>query len=129
MAFLASPLTIDTTSSDGNCIYNAAPIGGTALPTTIVANKAPLNVVAASPVQFPCAPVAAVKVNPLIPLPCQPGIRILKPTVNTTVIINGRLAAVTGDEAQLLLGGSPRPLTGPFIHPNILIGTNLTNPI
>jgi hypothetical protein len=69
--------------------------------------------------------VAGVKINPLIPAPCQPGQRVIRPTVNTTVFINGRLPAVTGDESQLVIGGSPRPLTGPFQHPTIVIGSNL----
>ena len=125
MPNLASTNTVDTPSSDGNCLYSAAKIGGTALPTTVVANKAPLKIIAAAPNPYVCDSITATKINPLIPAPCQPGTRTLRPLVNTTVIINGMLPAVTGDEAQLLLGGSPRPLTGPFIHPNILIGTNL----
>jgi len=125
MPNLASPATIDTQSTDGNCLYSEGPIGGTAIPTTVVANKAPLKIVAAAPNPYVCASIAGAKINPLVPAPCQLGVRTLRPAVNTSVIINGMLPAVTGDEAQLLLGGSPRPLTGPFIHPNILIGTNL----
>jgi hypothetical protein len=87
-------------------------------------NNQPLNIIAGVP-SFLCTPVNGVKINPLSPLPCQPGTRILKPLVNTSVFINGQLPAVTGDEAALL--GSPRPLTGPFQHPTIVIGSNLTS--
>ena len=67
--------------------------------------------------------VTAIKVNPLIPAPCQTGTRVVTPTVNTTVFMNGRLPAVTGDQAALL--GTARPLTGPYQHANIIIGSNL----
>jgi len=106
MPNLASTETVDTASTDGTCVYNAAPIG--------------------APNPYVCDDVTGVKINPLSPLPCQPGTRTIRPLVNTTVFINGQLPAVTGDEAQLIIGGSPRPLTGPFQHPKILIGTRLT---
>ena len=125
MPNLASVETIDTVSSDGTCIYNPAPIGGTPVPTTVMVGGTPLKIIAGAPVPYACADVAGVKINPLSPLPCQPGTRIIRPTVNTTVFINGQLPAVTGDESQLIIGGSPRPLTGPFQHPTIVIGSNL----
>ena len=126
MPNLASVETVDTPSTDGTCTYAAAPIGGTPVPTTVMAGNQPLKIIAGAPVPYPCADVVGVKINPLSPLPCQPGTRTIRPTVNTTVIINGQLPAVTGDEAQLLIGGSPRPLTGPFQHPTIVIGSNLS---
>jgi len=129
MALLVGPETVDTISTEGNCSYSAAPIGGVPRPTTVVVGGQPLKIVSGAPVPYVCADVVGVKINPLIPLPCQPGTRVVKPNVNKTVLINGQLPAVTGDEAQLLIGGSPRPLTGPFQHPKILIGTNLANPI
>ena len=125
MPNLASVETIDTVSSDGTCIYNPAPIGGTPVPTTVMVGNQPLKIIAGAPVPYACADVAGVKINPLSPLPCQPGTRIIRPTVNTTVLINGQLPAVTGGEAQLVIGGSPRPLTGPFQHPTIVIGSNI----
>ena len=125
MPNLASVETIDTVSSDGTCIYNPAPIGGTPVPTTVMVGNQPLKIIAGAPVPYACADVTGVKINPLSPLPCQPGTRIIRPTVNTTVLINGQLPAVTGDEAQLVIGGSPRPLTGPFQHPTIVIGSNI----
>ena len=126
MPNLASTDTIDTSSSDGTCIYNAAPIGGTPVSTTVVVGNQPLKIIAGAPQPYICDDVTGVKINPLSPLPCQPGTRRITPTVNTTVFINGQLPAVTGDQAQLLIGGSPRPLTGPFQHPTIKIGTRLT---
>lgn len=129
MAFLVGPETVDTISIDGNCSYAAAPIGGAPRPTTVMVGEEVLKIVSGAPVPYVCTDVPAVKINPIIPLPCQPGTRILKPNVNKTVYINGQLPAVTGDEAQLLIGSTPRLLTGPFQHPRILIGTNLANPI
>ena len=126
MPNLASTETVDTASTDGTCVYNAAPIGGTAVSTTVKVGNQPLKIIAGAPDPYVCDDVTGVKINPLSPLPCQPGTRTIRPLVNTTVFINGQLPAVTGDEAQLIIGGSPRPLTGPFQHPKILIGTRLT---
>jgi len=125
MPNLASKDTVDTASSDGTCIYNPAPIGGTEVPVpSILVGNQPLNIVAGIPF-YQCDPVNGVKINPLSPLPCQPGTRRLTPTVNTTVFFEGKLPAVTGDQAQLVIGGSPRPLTAPFQHAKILIGSRL----
>ena len=124
MPNLASTETIDTTSSDGTCIYNAAPIGGSPVSTSVKVGNQPLKIIAGTPF-YACDDVTGVKINPLSPLPCQPGTRRITPTVNTTVFIDGKLPAVTGDQAQLIIGGSPRPLTAPFQHANILIGSRL----
>ena len=124
MPNLASTETIDTTSSDGTCIYNAAPIGGSPVSTSVKVGNQPLKIIAGTPF-YACDDVTGVKINPLSPLPCQPGTRRITPTVNTTVFIDGKLPAVTGDQAQLVIGGSPRPLTAPFQHANILIGSRL----
>lgn len=126
MAFLVGPETIDTPSTDGNCIYPAEALGGTPYASTVYVGGEILKIY--DNLSVP-APVVPQKINPSIPIPCQPGNRVIRPTVNTTVFINGRLPAVTGDEAQLVLGSTPRPLTGPFQHPTIVIGSNLTNPI
>ena len=125
MPNLASKDTVDTASSDGTCIYNPAPIGGTEVPvpSILVGNK-PLNIVAGIPF-YQCDPITGVKLPIPNPLPCQPGTRRLTPTVNTTVFFEGKLPAVTGDQAQLVIGGSPRPLTAPFQHAKILIGSRL----
>jgi len=126
MAYLASTETVDTASSDGTCVYSAEALGGTPVETTVKVNNETLEIIAGTPF-YECNDVTGVKINPLSPLPCQPGTRRLTPTVNTTVYINGKLPAVTGDDAQLVIGGSPRPLTGPFQHPTIVIGSRLTS--
>ena len=126
MPNLASIETVDTPSSDGTCTYAAAPIGGSGVSTKVMVGNQPLKIIAGAPTPYSCDDVTGVKINPLSPLPCQPGTRRLTPTVNTTVYINGKLPAVTGDDAQLVIGGSPRPLTGPFQHPTIVIGSRLS---
>lgn len=123
MAFLAGPETLDTPSTDGNCLYPAAPVGGAAVPTTIKVGGVPLEIIAGIPVPYQCTPVEGIKVNPALPLPCQPGQRTIVPKINKTVFINGQLPAVSGDEARLLIGSTDRPLTGPFQYPTIVIGT------
>ena len=113
--------TIDTVSTDANCVYPASPLGGSPnISPNVLVNGEPLEYYTSTSV---IGTVAGVKINPLIPLPCQPGIRVVTPTVNTTVLVNGQLPAVTGDQAAML--GTPRPLTGPFQHVKILIGTQL----
>ena len=127
MAYLASTETVDTASSDGTCLYGPQALGGTPIETTVKVNDETLEIIAGTPF-YECDDISDIeKINPLSPLPCQPGTRRLTPTVNTTVYINGKLPAVTGDDAQLVIGGSPRPLTGPFQHPTIVIGSRLTS--
>lgn len=125
MPNLVGPETIDTFSTDGTCTYAASAIGGSPIATTVKVEGETLEIVAGAPVPYACDDVVGVKINPLSPLPCQPGTRIIRPAVNTTVYINGQLPAVTGDEAQLVVGGTARPLTGPFQYPTIIIGSNL----
>ena len=113
--------TIDTVSTDANCVYPASPLGGAPnVSQNVIVNGEKLEYYTNT---SKIDPVTGVKVNPLIPLPCQPGIRVVTPTVNTTVLVNGQLPAVTGDQAAML--GTPRPLTGPYQHVKILIGTQL----
>ena len=131
MPNLVSEDTVDVVSTDGNCIYNAAPIGGAPIETSVKVGNQTLEIIAGTEAQpYECDEITGVKVNPLIPLPCAPGKRNIVPVVNTTVFIDGKLPAVTGDTAQLVIGGvpigTPRTLTGPFIHPTIKIGTRLT---
>ena len=113
--------TVDTVSTDANCLYPASPLGGTPnVSQNVIVNGEKLEYYTST---SKIDPVTGVKVNPLIPLPCQPGIRVVTPTVNTSVFVNGQLPAVTGDQAALI--GTPRALTGPFQHVKILIGTQL----
>lgn len=110
MPFLVVPETIDTVSTDANCIYEPAPLGGAPIVSpNIKIDKKEVKFYTQETLP---EPVTGVKVNPLIPTPCQPGNRVIVPSVNTTVFFNKKLPAVQGDKAQLL--GTDRPLTGPF---------------
>jgi len=122
MPNIVGPETVDTPSTDGNCLYPAAPLGGTPyVAANVVIEGQPARIY--NSLNLP-ASIEGVKINPAIPLPCQPGIRRIDPVVNKTVFINGQLFAVTGDEADLVTGiSTPRTLTGPFSYPTIQIGT------
>ena len=118
MPNLAASFTIDSSSSTGRCNYPLTALGGTPVPTTIVAGAAPLTIIAGNP--YVCTPVPGAAGDPL---PCAPGVRTIKAKVNTTVLINGQFPVVSGDVAQLL--GTQRPLTGPYQQLRIVIGSNL----
>ncbi len=122
MPFLVGKTSVDTAETDGNCIYPAKPLGGapTVSPNVFV-NGSPLESydVTSVPDQ-----VDGIKVNPLIPVPCIPGVRVVTPAVNLTVFINGTLPAVQGDDSSRV-GGIPRKIVGPFQHLNVHIGSNL----
>jgi len=122
MPFIVGPETIDTPSTDGNCTYPAEPLGGSPyISPNVFINGSPVRIYTSTSIP---TEVTGVKINPLIPLPCQPGIRRIEPVINKSVFINGQLFAVTGDEADLVTGiSTPRPLTGPFSYPTIEIGT------
>ena len=122
MPNLASEDTVDTANVVLNCTYGAKAIGGDAIDTSVVIDNQPLKMIAGTPYICDDAPEGV----PLVPLlPCSPPDRTIQPTVNTTVYIDGKLPAVTGDQTQLVIGGTPRVLTGPFQHANIIIGSNL----
>ena len=120
MAQLVIPETIDTTSTDGNCIYAAAALYGQPIVSpNITIGGTQVQFYSASTVP---ATVVGTKVNPLIPAPCQIGNRVIQATVNTTVFFNGQLPAVAGDQAALF--GTARPLVGPFGPSTVLIGSS-----
>ena len=121
MPNLAGRNTLDTTNTDGNCRYDAKALGGnpTRSPNVRIAGSL-LETYDSTSILDNVIPK---KINPLIPLPCQPGVRVVTPVVNTSVLINGKFPAVTGDEAKI--GGTPRPLTGPFNYASI----DLVNPL
>ena len=119
MAQLVIPTTVDTASTDGNCTYPAKPLEGQPI-------VSPNITIGGQQVKFytastPPATVEGVKVNPLIPAPCQPGVRVIQPTNNTTVFFNNQLPAVAGDQAAM--AGTARPLVGPYGPATVLIGS------
>ena len=122
MPNVVGPDCVDSPSTDGNCLYPAQALGGetTTSPNVYFEDE---QVEYYQSTNFPDA-VEGVKVNPLIPAPCQPGQRRINPVVNNSVFINGNLFAVTGDEASLVGVTTPRTLTGPYKHPTI----NIVNP-
>lgn len=113
--------TVDTSSTDGNCLYPAKALGGEpTISSNVLFEGEEVEYYQSTDIP---ESVDGVKINPLIPAPCQPGNRRINPTVNTTVFINGKLFAVSGDEASLITGATtPRPLTGPYKYPTIIIG-------
>lgn len=120
MAQLVIPTTVDTQSVDGNCTYPAAPLGGSPIVApTILINGQPVQFYTSATVP---ATVEGIKINPLIPAPCIPGVRAIVPSNNTTVFFNGQLPAVAGDLAQMV--GTNRPLVGPYGPSTVLIGSS-----
>jgi hypothetical protein len=126
MPNIVGPDTVDTSSTDGNCLYPAKALGGSPFISSNVRMEGQ-QVKFYNSTNLPSS-VEGLKINPAIPIPCQPGIRRIEPVINNSVLINGQLFAVTGDEADLILGATtPRTLTGPFSYPTIKIGTRLQN--
>jgi len=119
MTQLVIPTTVDTPSTDGNCLYPGKPLGGSPV-------VSPNIKIGGKPVEFYTSAtvpdtVEGVKVNPLLPLPCQPGVRVILTINNTTVFFNNQLPAVVGDLAQM--ASTARPLVGPYGSPTIIIGS------
>jgi len=113
---------VDTPSAAGlPCVYPAEEIGGE---TTISPN---VYFEGEQVEHYPVVEnivLSSVEGTPIPPnTSCLPGDRVLVPKVNTSVHINGKLFAVSGDETVLVFApGTPRPLTGPFKYPTIVIG-------
>jgi len=120
MPNIVGPDCVDTLSTDALCLYPAKELGGEPEKSTNVKIEGEeVEYYKSTSIPDPTDP-EPLPTN-VIPLPCQPGDRRIQPTVNTTVFINGNLFAVQGDEAQLVVGGTPRPLVGPFKYPTIRI--------
>ena len=123
MPKLASAFTKDFESTIANCRYEALPLGGAPKQTTVVAENAPLTIIAGDP--YVCTTVPPFNLNtPPIPF-CPQGTRTVKAEVNTSVLINGMYPVVEGDVVKLL-ESEDRPLTGPYQQPRIIIGSNIT---
>jgi len=107
---LVGPETLDTVSTDGNCKYLPAPLGaGILVSPNVFLEKQPLRY---SHAALPPSPCVGIKINPVIPAPCQPGIRVSINKINKTVFVNQLLPLVSGDLCQL--AGTDRPFVGPF---------------
>ena len=120
MTQLAGRQTMDTPSTEGNCVYAATPLGGSPYQATTI--RVGSQMLEGYTSLSPLTNAPSTKVNPINPLPCAPGVRKIVPVKNTTVFFENKLFAVMGDEAKLVVG-SNRPLTGPYIHPRIVIGS------
>jgi len=119
MPLLVTKETLDTPSSDGTCLYPAKALGGQAIKSPgIYINKQPAEYYVTGTT---ADNVEGQKINPLSPLPCQPGTRVIQASVNTSVFFDKKLPAVQGDKAQLI--GTDRPLTVPFGDPTVIIGS------
>ena len=118
MPSLASQFTLDSSSTDGRCNYPMFALGGAPVPTTVVSSGVPLLIIAGegdSP--YVCTPAPGFANDPG---PCTPLVRTIKSQVNTSVLIDGKFPCVSGDVVN-----SNRPLTGPYQHTKIVIGSNI----
>ena len=123
MAFLISKETIDTESIGPFCDYPAQALDGSPFMSPNVkvggVNGTPVPIYDAT--SLPSS-VTGIRRGPNA---CtSTGERIITPTVNTSVQINGRFPAVQGDNATLDGISTPRPLTGPWLSSTIQIGTS-----
>ena len=121
MAFLVGPDTVDTVSTDVLCSYPPEPLGGSPITANIFINGEAVRFYTTATIPDPVQGVPLP--SNVIPLPCQPGNRVIVANVNTSVYFNGQLPAVQGDKAQLL--GTDRPLVGPFYYEDVHIGTGV----
>ena len=120
MAFLISKETQDTASVGPFCDYRGQALDGSPFmsPNVRVGGK-PLPIYDATSL-----PSIVPGIRRGIPQCTSTGQRVITPTVNTTVFINGRLPAVQGDNATLDGISTPRPLTAPWLSDKIMIGTS-----
>ena len=120
MAFLISKQTSDTASVGPFCDYPAQPLEGSPFPSPNVrVSGIPVPIYDASSL-----PSIVPGIRRGITQCLSTGQRVITPTVNTTVFINGRLPAVQGDNATLDGISTPRPLTAPWLSSTIHIGTS-----
>ena len=123
MAFLISKETIDTESIGPFCDYPAQALDGSPFMSPNVkvggVNGTPVPIYDAT--SLPSS-VTGIRRGPTA---CtSTGERIITPTVNTSVQINGRFPAVQGDTVTLDGISTPRPLTAPWLSSTIQIGTS-----
>ena len=123
MAYLISKETQDTASVGPFCDYPAQGLDGSPFmsPNVKVGTK-PVPIYDASSL-----PSTVTGIRRGATQCTSTGTRVITPTVNTTVFINGRLPAVQGDSATLDGISTPRPLTQPWLSDKILIGTRINS--
>ena len=118
MSNLAGENTVDTASTTGVCTYPAKRLGGTPdISPNIRVNNQPLKTYSQSSVPSTVSGTG----DPSCATP-QP--RTMNVVNNSKVFFNGKLPALSVGSSTRL-GGITRPLTGPYQHANIIIGSNL----
>ena len=116
---LAGRTTSDTTSTIGSCTYPATPLGGAPdISGNIVVGGQPLETYSASSVPDSVAGTGS-DASCATPQP-----RTMNVVNNSNVFFNNKLPALSVGSSTSL-GGVNRPLTGPYQHVNIVIGSNL----
>jgi len=116
---LAGRTTFDTDSVFGSCTYPKTPLGGAPdISGDILVGGQPLETYSASSVPDS---VAGVGSDPSCATP-QP--RTMNVVNNSKVFFNNKLPALSVGSSTSLQGVT-RPLTGPYQHVNIVIGSNL----
>ena len=120
MAFLITKETQDTPSVGPFCDYPAQALDGTPfMSPNVKVGQRPVPIYDATSL-----PSIVPGIRRGIPQCTSTGQRIITPTVNTTVMINGRLPAVQGDNATLDGISTPRSLSAPWLSSTIQIGTS-----
>ena len=120
MAFLIKKETIDTESVGPFCDYPAQTLDGTPfMSPNVKVGQRPVPIYDAASL-----PSIVNGIRRGIPQCLSTGDRVVTPTVNTSVFINGRLPAVQGDSATIVGISTPRPLTAPWLSSRIHIGTS-----
>ena len=116
---LAGRTTSDTTSTIGSCTYPATPLGGAPdISGNIVVGGQPLETYSASSVPDSVAGTGS-DASCATPQP-----RTMNVVNNSNVFFNNKLPALSVGSSTSL-GGVNRPLTEPYQHVNIVIGSNL----
>ena len=116
---LAGRTTSDTSSTIGSCTYPATPLGGSPdRSANIVVGGQPLETYSASSVPDSVAGTGS-DASCATPQP-----RTMNVVNNSKVFFNNKLPALSVGSSTSL-GGVNRPLTPPYQHANIIIGSNL----
>lgn len=121
MPLLIGPVTIDTPSINGPCLFPAKAVTSPFKSPNIFVNKKTLEFVHE---KLPPDLIAGTPNNPLIPCvsPATPAERKVVVTVNKTVFFNTFLPAVQGDATELVsVPGTKRAFVAPFQHPTLLV--------